>query len=627
MMRIFTILMAVILCGSLSAQVVIWGGAGDPNGEFDGGLNDWTAVSVSPNDQALWFWNEDGIADDGAYAGTQPIASASAANGAASFDSDFLDNAGIQGNFGQGLAAAPQRGELISPVFSTEGSPAVTLTWTQYMRQFLSTFSVEVTNDGGATWTSFPIDANNAVPVNSATATDNQVSVNVSSVMGDQAEVQFKFVYEANYYFWTIDDVAVIETPDIDLVATAMYYPFNSASTPSSMLNSDTLEFAVDARNNGGMDQSGTSATVQILDDAGTVAYEFTQVGGPCAVGDTVSIVFEDVVLPNDVVLAEGAYSVAYTVASADGDDATPGDNGLAEAANITTDIFAVNDGLTGANSFNSGVYAATSVIRTGELPEGMEYYASFVTVTGADQNEDSIVNALGNIAVLKVLNQDGESLDPLSASAAYGVNGDHENLDPVGFGFFSAETQDNYTDNIVELLDADEEPGIVFDNNSTYLMSLEWDISNNNGFVFTGSSSRIAYFQTASLVYIFDDASNIGWYNVAETLSWYFPTVIEARMTDPDNTEFTELDENVISVYPNPAFDRTTVELEFDQATDAAIILRDAMGGFITSQSVIGATNEQVQFDVSDLPAGTYSFQITTSENARTVKSFVKVN
>ena len=625
MMRIFTILMAVILCGSLSAQTVIWGGAGDPNGEFDGGLNDWTAISVSPNEEALWFWNEDGIADDGAYAGSQAIASASAANGAASFDSDFLDNAGIQGNFGQGLAAAPQRGELLSPEFSTEGFDNITITWTQYMRQFLSTFSIEVTNDGGATWSSFPISSNNAVAVNSATPTNQTISINVTSAMANQASVQFKFVYEANYYFWTIDDVAVIETPDIDLVSIAMYYPFNQASTPASFLNNDTLEFAVDAFNNGGMDQSATTATVQILDDAGTAVYEFTQAGPGVAVGDTIEIEFDDVVLPADVNLAEGAYSVVYTVTSDDGDDATPNDNGLAENINITTDIFAVNDGLTGANSFNSGVYAATSVIRTGELPEGMEYYASFVTVTGADQNEDSIVNALGNIAVLKVLNQDGESLDPLSASAAYGVNGDHENLEPVGFGFFSAETQDNYTDNIVELLDADEEPGIVFDNNSTYLMSLEWDISNNNGFVFTGSSNRIAYFQTASLVYIFDDASNIGWYNVASTLSWYFPTVIEARSTI--GTEITELDNNVVTVYPNPAFDRTTVELEFEEATDAAIILRDAMGGFISSQSVIGATKEQVQFDVSDLPAGTYSLQITTSDNARTVKSFVKVN
>jgi len=624
MMRIFTIFMAVILCGSLSAQV-IWGGPGDPNGEFDGGLNDWTAIAVSPNENALWFWNEDGIADDGAYAGTAPIESPSVANGAASFDSDFLDNAGVQGNFGQGLAAAPQRAELLSPEFSTEGFESVTLTWNQYMRQFQSTFSVEVTNDGGATWTSFPIEANNSVPVNSATATNASVSLNVSSAMANQSAVQFKFVYEANYYFWTIDDVSVIATPDIDLVATEMYYPFNAAVVPTSFLNSDTLQFAVDARNNGGADQSGTTATVSILDADGNAVFEYTQEGGPVAVGDTVEIEFTDVVLPEDIDLAEGDYTVLYTVGSADGDDATPGDNGIAETVNISTDIHAVAQGLTGANSFSSGNSAPTSVIRTGSLPDGMEYYASIVTVSGADQNQDSIVNALGNIAVMKILNQDGESLDPLSASGNYGANGDHENLDVVGFGFFGAEMVDNFSDIPVELLDADENEGIVLDENSSYLMSLTWDISNNGGFIFTGSSTRIAYFQTTSLVYIFEDQDMIGWYNVAPTLAWYFPTVIEARTVD--NNDITELDENVVSVFPNPAVDRTTVELEFDQATDAVIILRDSRGGYIHSQSVTGVTNEKVEFDLSNLPAGSYSFQITTSENERTVKSLIKVN
>jgi hypothetical protein len=155
--------------------------------------------------------------------------------------------------------------------------------------------------------------------------------------------------------------------------------------------------------------------------------------------------------------------------------------------------------------------------------------------------------------------------------------------------------------------------------------MAMQWDVSNNGGFVFTGSSNAIAYFQDVALVYIPDDASNIGWYNVAETLAWYMPTVITAR-SNPDNIAITDLDEDIVSVYPNPAINTTTVDLDFEVATDAAIILRDAIGGYITSKSVYGATSQQVEFDITDLPAGTYSFEITTAQNARTVKSFVKV-
>ena len=60
------IIFLLLLGNTIFSQEVIWGGPGDPNGEFDGGLNDWTAISVSPNDQALWYWNDDGDTD-GAY--------------------------------------------------------------------------------------------------------------------------------------------------------------------------------------------------------------------------------------------------------------------------------------------------------------------------------------------------------------------------------------------------------------------------------------------------------------------------------------------------------------------------------------------------------------------------------
>ncbi len=627
MMRIFTLLFAIILCGSLSAQTVIWGGAGDPNGEFDGGLNDWTAISVSPNDNALWYWDADGSATEGAYAANiGVIASASVANGAASFDSDFLDNAGIQGNFGNGDAAAPQRGELLSPEFSTEGFENVTILWSQYMRQFQSTFSIEVTNDGGATWTSFPIDFNNSVPLNSATTTDSQVSVNVSSAMANQPAVQFKFVYEANYYFWTIDDVAVVETPAVDLVGVNMYYPFNSASVPASMLNSDTLEFAYDFRNNGSMDQTATTVTVDIVDDAGASVFSFSQAGGPIAVGDTAEVVFEDVVLPADVSsnLVEGTYAIVYDVTSADGEDAVPGDNGLAESTTVTADLFAVNQGLSGANSFNSGNYASAMIIRTGELPAGQQYFATDVLFSGADQTQDSIQNAIGNVALFKILNQTGEELTPLEASPNYGAAGDHPNLDLAAFGFFTAEKVDNFSDIPAQLLSTEtEELGVALDNNSTYILAIQWDVSNNGGFVFTGSSTGIAYFQTANMVYIPDDPDAVGWYNIAETLAWYMPTVI----TVVTNTEEeTALEEDAVSVYPNPATDRTTVELDFDTPTDASIILRDMRGGYLSTTTVKNVTNQQVEIDLMNLPAGTYSFEIITAENARIVKSFVKV-
>ena len=113
---------------------------------------------------------------------------------------------------------------------------------------------------------------------------------------------------------------------------------------------------------------------------------------------------------------------------------------------------------------------------------------------------------------------------------------------------------------------------------------------------------------------------------NIGEDFAWYMPIIIQTKVADVINTEITELDENTVSVYPNPAINFTTVDLEFKKATDAAIILRDARGSYISTTSVYGVTKQQVEINIADLPAGTYSFEVTTTNNERAVKSFVKV-
>ena len=625
MMRIFTLLFAIILCGSMNAQLnVIWGGPGDPNGEFDGGLNDWTAIAVSPNEEALWFWDEDGAANQGAFFGMEtPINSASVANGAASYDSDFHDNGGDPDSVFAGIiAAAPQQTELLSPEFSTLGFDNVAVTWTQSMRRFqTNAFAIHVTTDGGATFTEFPIDFNNNYPVNAGSINGQQLTVDVSSAMGNQESVQFKFVYNANYYFWTIDDVAVIETPAVDLQVIDIFYPFPAANIPDHMMNADTLDFAFDFWNGGIEDLADATATVEILDENDEVVMGYSQSTGMVAAGDTLEFVFDDVLLPADVQssLGQGTYTIVYDVQPVDVVDPFPSDNGAAETFAVTEDLYDLTQTIITANSFNGGIYAAGVVIRTGDLPDGMEYFTTTALFNGAT-NSGTIANSIGNVALFEV-DQEGEEIDSIFTNLAWGINGDHENLELVGFTFFNAEGVENFADIPTDLLSTEtEEVGVVLDNNQTYCLSYMWDITNEGETVFSSTSDLIDYFQPVNLVHIPDQ----GWFFVAEELAWYMPLIIEARLVD--NTEITELDENAVSVYPNPAINFTTVDLEFKEATDAAIILRDARGSYISTTSVFGVTKQQVEINVSDLPAGTYSFEVTTTNNERTVKSFVKV-
>jgi hypothetical protein len=127
----------------------------------------------------------------GAYAGPAstgqlPIQSATAANGFVVFDSDFLDNNGVAGNFcGTGaLACAPHVANLETGVINLVGHPTVDLVFTQYYRRFAGPGGVQTvpatyldfSTDGGQTWTG-NVALNASIAVNSATPRNSAVAV------------------------------------------------------------------------------------------------------------------------------------------------------------------------------------------------------------------------------------------------------------------------------------------------------------------------------------------------------------------------------------------------------------------------------------------------------------------
>ena len=129
---------------------------------FDNDLEGWTTTGISDT-TAVWVWTPNGDAGTGAYNdGTRPILSESG-GGALLFDSDGLDNGGVEGAFGEGPAPSPQVGEIVSPSLDLTGQDQVILAFNQYYRYFAKSASdfstpatsVEVSTDGGITWHRF----------------------------------------------------------------------------------------------------------------------------------------------------------------------------------------------------------------------------------------------------------------------------------------------------------------------------------------------------------------------------------------------------------------------------------------------------------------------------------------
>lgn len=248
---------------NVTAQEIIWGGPDDPNSTFDGGFNDWETIGVfcggdADSTNAAWQW---GIAprSQGAYIGTTvlPFASPTASNGAAYFDSDYLDNNGIVNNLGTGTCPGPHRGELISPVIDLTNHDRIAVQFYQFYRRYegpgnsqvIPATFLEVSDDGGETWTA--IQLNKSLQVNSSTSNPSKLMINVSEWAANNPDFRFKFVFEGGYYFWMVDDVSLITLPEVDFTATRFRYKAKNITQSRYTVKSDTLDFALEIENNG----------------------------------------------------------------------------------------------------------------------------------------------------------------------------------------------------------------------------------------------------------------------------------------------------------------------------------------------------------------------------------------
>ncbi|MFK7949326.1 MAG: SprB repeat-containing protein, partial [Saprospiraceae bacterium] len=214
--------------------------------DFDGSIpNTWTNNAISPNANALWQWSPDGLSQGAYWAGTQPIASPTGANGSVIFDSDFYDNGGVQGAFGSGIAPSPHESHLVSPVIDCSNFDTIVLNFYNFYRNFQSQTFVDVTNDNGTTWMPFQVNA-------TVTGVDKSIiNLDISTIAANESAVQFRFRFTGDYYFWTIDDVELIGSQ-----ASALTYNWSNNTTGSSISNLSAGTYTVTAT-----DVNGCTAT------------------------------------------------------------------------------------------------------------------------------------------------------------------------------------------------------------------------------------------------------------------------------------------------------------------------------------------------------------------------------
>ncbi len=595
-----------------NAQTVIWGGTGDPNGEFAGGLNDWTVAAIGDPD-ALWVWEADGRADLGAYSGTQAIQSPSVANGAVVFDSDFYDNAGMQGNFGNGVAPAPQLGELISPIIDLTGQPSVSLKFNQYYRNFQSSCLVAWSNDGGSTWVD-TFDINSTVLINAGTVA-NDVKVIPLLGGGGTAQFQFKFIFDANYYFWVIDDVSIIERPEFDLSLGDFFFSPASYAQPLSQITNDTMGFSVDVNNYGRVPQDDVMLKVEVFRGTTVVYTDEINIGTilpTTSFDSTQTYFFDDMFTPD--MLTVGTYNLRYSVSSAN-TDSNNSNNTVQQEFRATTNFFSKDDqddNFVGAvRPSASGDYFVGNLYTTSQNWVD-NFQATRAVFSCAVNQDDPIADKAVNVYLLSIHDDILPGLDNFDDQ-----NGDvtsHPDLDLLGFGNHVFVTYNNYDDVSVDLSDLDEGTlGIPLNPGTRYFLMAEY--SGDASSIFHSFNTKIKYFQLSTLL-VTDNWFTFGPEDAA---------VMRMFISLYSTSDEVSLPDNSLTFYPNPASTNLNVDINLEEPSLANITIADLNGRVIEIDEVENAFKQNRQYDVSGLANGTYIVRIATKAGTKTKKFVVQ--
>lgn len=575
-------------------STVIWSenfSAGIPAG--------WTNQGSSPN--ALWEYRgvstnpDTSVGTRGAYGLNRRIASPTWTNGFVIFDSDFLDNAGIAGNFGGGVAPSPHTGTLTTSTINLSSYPDVELKFHQFHRKFYSDTYVAFSRDNGVTWPD-TITYNSLITTNNATDDNDSARSLVSGLIGGYATVKLQFIFDGDYYFWQLDDIILAVPPAnelqmsdvaIDQGTKELFY----GATPTPQIVPTTFRALI---YNGGINaQPNTRANVNIDYNAGSV---YNQTSTPLAslASDASDIL--DITTPFTP-SSLGEYTTTFTAIS-DSVDNVPANNTFIRPFWITDSVYAVDSdnrsSALGTNSFTGATdgfrMATLYEVVTADTVTSVTINLTQSTISGG-QIEVAIYDTTGGSFTggypIVMMRSDFHTISSADSAAGYitveipaTLNATPQNrVLPTGGYYVSVEMYSNSGANTIRIWD---------------------DITVSQSF-------------WASIIYIPNDR----WYTNGNAFH------IRPNFGPIIYTGIQEAAEFKFSVSPNPAKDVVVLNLNGQKTNDYHVVITNIQGQVIQNK-VFNSTNTiNENIDVSTFSPGMYLIKVFDGESAIT-KRFV---
>ncbi len=550
----------------------------DFNGGFTTANGTWTTDDADGDE-----WKYTTMSSTGQYAAGPPytqFTSTTAANGFMIFDSDSLN---------PGAGATSFVASLISPPIDLTGATSAQLVMEHDFRWCClgsHILTVSVSSDNGVTW-STPIDLISGTQPNDTyeeTTGGLEISRNITSLAAGNT-VLLKFTWDGtggnSHYYWTIDDISIVQAPNNDLVAGPSYWGSEGLhyyQIPTTQVA--PIDFSGFAENNGNLAQTNAVLTVDV--DAGATFTGSSATTASIAPGASDSLFITTQFTPT---ATPASYDITWGVSQTEVDE-VPANNSFDDITmEVTNFMYARDHGTITGNTYNQG--------------EGYEVGNLFDIWTDQELKAIDVrlssFTEIGSQIYVKIYSIDGS-------------------------GNFVQEQQSNYHDVVAGDLTGFITLDLLFpvtltNANLTYLAVVASDGD--------GGATNDMVVATAG-----NSEPQTSFYYDATDLTWYYTTSTPMVRLNFDDFSGVNESEAVsgVSVYPNPASDNIAVNYSLNNASDVTIELVDVAGKIAATQSVVAqeAGTNNVSFETSSLNAGVYFVNIHTEAGSIT-KKFIK--
>jgi hypothetical protein len=419
--------------------------------------------------------------------------------------------------------------------------------------------------------------------------------LNITPSAGGESQVWVRFHWTGTWgYAWFIDDVAIVNQPDNDIVLESAWfsntYGVEYGRIPHNQIP-DTLVMGAQVFNFGVQDQSNVSVDLSISDASGAAIIS-ESVSNATLIADSTDYLEVNQL---DQAFAEGVYTL-YAVASSDNDTEAGenfDNNSYTRDFAVTKNIFSV-DGI--------GVYDS-SISDISQI--GTNYGEGAIILAQYRIEEETELVGLeiaisGNTAV-------GGTIYPflMTADAVLAENVDIN--DRVVEGDQEVEiTQWHIDNNIVyaELPATTLAPGVY------YACAELYNGSGDNDRVYILDDETVAQPWTASMLYSYDDQGNGNAYSNG--------TAAAIRLAVDDYVGIEESNNDLFSVYPNPSNGVFTVTAA--NADNYTLEVINVLGEVVSTKSIEGSINETL--NMTNFTAGMYFVKVSngTTQNVQRV-------